>query len=394
MVRLIKKENSSYIKESKQVGDLYHVCRVEDFAQYIANRNKDNGDFNDTLSPSGNYYNALLKTHNVICFTRNPLYNIYSHKVLASPVIFQLVLDGDKISDNKKITQYNWEDGTKPIRREQEENVLGTLSQLSSFIKAVNFDVEPAFYFVMKGQEAYNKLIDELLICKDYIENKLHLKAKRTALPIRDRNDNYRLYYKKQKDEHFNFNTLDEVIDYLRTADSNADKRDIVDTSTGVYQWLKRKQRFPKADMKLIEGYLNKYPYLSEELLKDYIQVRDDFNPYLLRAALSHVKPSFLNVPIPNRGTLLYIACKKAFNESFMNVCEELIKHGADVNRSDGNPRNETSLQVACRNDNKELAKLLLDNGAIKSLPKNKNNLPDYITRNEEIKNLVLSYYN
>ena len=67
-----------------------------------------------------------------------------------------------------------------------------------------------------------------------------------------------------------------------------------------------------------------------------------------------------------------------------------LIEHGADVN-SKGEDE-ETPLSQACIKSNIEVVKLLLEHGAGKDL--DADNLPDYITKNKQIEDLVLSYLN
>jgi ankyrin repeat protein len=53
----------------------------------------------------------------------------------------------------------------------------------------------------------------------------------------------------------------------------------------------------------------------------------------------------------------------------------------------------DNALQTACKFENTDIVKLLLEHGGIDYLPKNKGRLPEWATRNEEIKNLILSYY-
>ena len=62
---------------------------------------------------------------------------------------------------------------------------------------------------------------------------------------------------------------------------------------------------------------------------------------------------------LPNGFTLLYIACE--YNR--LNICDLLIQHGADVNKSD-NVFDATPLFVASENGHKEVCALLLDRGA------------------------------
>ena len=70
------------------------------------------------------------------------------------------------------------------------------------------------------------------------------------------------------------------------------------------------------------------------------------------------------------------------------NLAKLLIEHGADVNFKD--EYGYTPLYNACYYNNIELIKLLLEHGAGKDL--DADNLPEYITNNKEIEDLVLSY--
>ena len=67
-----------------------------------------------------------------------------------------------------------------------------------------------------------------------------------------------------------------------------------------------------------------------------------------------------------------------------------LLEHGAEVNIKDEDGK--TPLSEACKNNNIEVVKLLLEHGAWKDL--DADNLPEYITKNKEIEDLVLSYLN
>ena len=82
--------------------------------------------------------------------------------------------------------------------------------------------------------------------------------------------------------------------------------------------------------------------------------------------------------------TPLNTACLRNNTE----LAKLLLEYDADVNFKDIN--NREPLYWACLYNNIELARLLLEYGAWKNL--DVNNLPDYITRNREIEDLVLSY--
>lgn len=85
-----------FINEAKQVGLLYHVCSIKSMA---FNASKDS-------IFGGKWYGNSLSTDSVISFTRDKNYIVCTHADNEDPVI-QLVLDGNKISELKKIVPYN-----------------------------------------------------------------------------------------------------------------------------------------------------------------------------------------------------------------------------------------------------------------------------------------------
>ena len=86
---VLKKNESVCIFESKQVGDLYHVCNTEAIAKYIAPT--------DTLFASGKFQNYLKGGNNYISFTRNKRF-IVSVESTQQFVLFRFVVDGDSHS--------------------------------------------------------------------------------------------------------------------------------------------------------------------------------------------------------------------------------------------------------------------------------------------------------
>ena len=128
--------------ESKQVGNLYHVCSLEAYLNYIVPTN--------TLSASGKYTNWLYGGTDYVSFTRDKRFIVDSTRLFDSNVILQLVIDGDKLSNKYSIKPYNdfmWDyDGTKssdddnPKFREREEVVKGPIRMISKYIKQIYFD--------------------------------------------------------------------------------------------------------------------------------------------------------------------------------------------------------------------------------------------------------------
>ena len=122
--------------EAKQVGTIYHVCNL-DSLKHILKTN--------TIESSGKWYNHLYHGDEFVSFTRDQyfiptdgLYNITEQNIL-----FQIVVDGNKLSENYKIGPYNdWiYQGYDIIEdREMEEAVKGPIKNASKYIKEIRFD--------------------------------------------------------------------------------------------------------------------------------------------------------------------------------------------------------------------------------------------------------------
>lgn len=128
------------INEDKQVGEIYHVCSLDDYLNYIVPE--------DTLRSSGKWKNHLYGGKNFVSFTRNKGYIVPLHD--EDNALIQLVVDGDKLSHHRKIKPYNnyafTKDGkkykgpTNPSGLEAEEAVEGPIEKISDFIKEVRID--------------------------------------------------------------------------------------------------------------------------------------------------------------------------------------------------------------------------------------------------------------
>jgi ankyrin repeat protein len=126
--------------EAKQVGTLYHVCTLDSYLKYILPH--------DQLAASGKYQNWIHNSDKYVSFTRSGTFVLDSRD--DDTVLVQLVVDGDKLSENYKIGPYNDfgfdEDGNlkdydDPKRREMEEAVKGPIKNISKYIKEIRFDI-------------------------------------------------------------------------------------------------------------------------------------------------------------------------------------------------------------------------------------------------------------
>lgn len=136
MVKLVKR----YIKESKQVGLLYHFCALEDVAKYIAPT--------DTLSPSGLFWNRRTRNTNTVSFSRNP--NLRLNTLRSYDITVRFTVDGDRLSNNHKVMPYSAYGVSLPVLKsayvsdipdydtdEMEEIVVGPIKEFHKYILGV-----------------------------------------------------------------------------------------------------------------------------------------------------------------------------------------------------------------------------------------------------------------
>ncbi len=138
--RITKLENTIF--EAKQVGTLYHVCTLDAYLKYI--------EPSDQLSASGKYHNWIYGSNDFVSFTRDKFFVVATKSVMASKVLIQLVIDGDKLSEHYKIGPYNdfafgpngehMDDSQIVKYREKEEVVKGPIKNLSKYIKEIRVD--------------------------------------------------------------------------------------------------------------------------------------------------------------------------------------------------------------------------------------------------------------
>ena len=122
--------------EAKQVGTIYHVCNL-DSLKHILKTN--------TIESSGKWYNHLYHGDEFVSFTRDQymIPNDGLSYLTSQNILFQIVVDGNKLSENYKIGPYNdmpFQGYDFPVDREKEEAVKGPIKNASKYIREIRFD--------------------------------------------------------------------------------------------------------------------------------------------------------------------------------------------------------------------------------------------------------------
>ena len=122
--------------ESKQVGTIYHVCNL-DSLNHILKTN--------AIESSGKWYNHLYHGDEFVSFTRDQymIPNDGLSYLTSQNILFQIVVDGNKLSENYKVGPYNdmpFQGYDFPVDREKEEAVKGPIKNASKYIKEIRFD--------------------------------------------------------------------------------------------------------------------------------------------------------------------------------------------------------------------------------------------------------------
>ena len=134
--RIYKLENLLLKNEAKQVGTLYHVCNLSSLNHILRT---------NTIESSGKWNNDLYNGSEWVSFTRSQyfiptdgLFHLTNQNIL-----FQVVVYGNKLSENYKIGPYNdwhFQGDDDPVYREMEEAVKGPIRNASKYIKEIRFD--------------------------------------------------------------------------------------------------------------------------------------------------------------------------------------------------------------------------------------------------------------
>ena len=122
--------------EAKQVGTIYHVCNLDSLNHILKT---------DTIESSGKWYNHLYHGDEFVSFTRDQymIPNDGLSYLTSQNILFQIVVDGNKLSENYKIGPYNdmpFQGYDFPVDREKEEAVKGPIKNASKYIREIRFD--------------------------------------------------------------------------------------------------------------------------------------------------------------------------------------------------------------------------------------------------------------
>ena len=383
MVKL-RRINKQNINEAKQVGTLYHVCTLDALVNYIIPNNE--------LRASGKYWNELLKTNQQVCFTRDPLFVVPTDTVSYGNILFQFVVDGDKLSERYKVTPFNFTGSSSNQRyREKEEDVIGPIKNFKSYVKEVRFDIKDLDVEKDNIQNIINRLED----VKKYLGS---IRCKRSELPFLTKHWNVK--FGKVKNPNYKINTLDEFITILKEY-AKKDHRYIsinsVDTpdlfikyidSLSYKQindileehptWIKHVnlRRFASTS----SSYTNKFDVVKLLIERGAdVNAKDEIGDSILGWACCSRKLDLVkilvehgaNVNIKNKngitplGEVCDMSSLRHEEDKYLEVAKYLINHGADVDvkGKDG----DTPLLILCHkywSVNLDLLKLLVENGA------------------------------
>ena len=122
--------------EAKQVGTIYHVCNLDSFNHILKT---------NTIESSGKWYNHLYHGDEFVSFTRNQYFipNDGLSNITEQNILFQIVVDGNKLSENYRVGPYNdlpCQGYDIIANREMEEAVKGPIKNASKYIKEIRFD--------------------------------------------------------------------------------------------------------------------------------------------------------------------------------------------------------------------------------------------------------------
>ena len=346
MVRLIKKDRLNnknenyYIKEGKQVGDLYHVCTLNAFVDHIIeDKDYNNGEGSeDNLHSSGKYTNDLLNTKDIVSFTRDSSFVVPTDTTKNAPLLFQIVVDGNKLSEHYKIYPYQDLKWTKndPKRSEKEEVVIGPITNFKSYIKEVHFDIKDYDAFT------YSNFINKRFI--EYINKVItylgSIECTRANLPYKIGDDGY----KKTSSWVFKIKTLKDLIKRIKSRSSLKPKD--IDTIDLLNTYLDDGNSL---SLQKLNSLYNEKPKLFNKSVINTLLVKSSDNIDVIKFCLEHgeIESKELNK-----------ALFSALYDNKTKVVKLLLEHGADPNKADEDK--DTPLHLACKNNNLILVKLLL----------------------------------
>ena len=117
--RIYKLESLLLKNEAKSVGTLYHICNLSSLNHILKT---------NTIESSGKWNNDLYNGDELVSFTRSqyfiPTDGLFH--LISQNILFQIVVDGNKLSENYKIGPYNdwyFQGDDKPENRERWKNL-------------------------------------------------------------------------------------------------------------------------------------------------------------------------------------------------------------------------------------------------------------------------------
>ena len=312
--------------EAKQVGTIYHVCTLKAYLEWIAPHDK--------LQASGKYYNWIYGGDDYVSFTRDKYFVVGTKSVQASKVLVQLVIDGDKLSENYKVGPYNdFAFGPEGERvnddakyREKEEAVKGPIKNLSKYIKEIRidaFNMDSSALSMIRRAKFDGSKVKYFNFIKGYQDKAFASWMKANGVKDGITLDEAMVKFK----EYVNLNKFNELL-------FSYDVDDVAKAIKG------------KADLNA------KYPagYVLE------VYADDDSNLDIIELCLS--KGANPNIKMNDGKTPLMVAAE--FNSP--EICKAFIDAGADINAKDKN--GDTSLIIASREKSKDAVSTLIDANA------------------------------
>ena len=313
-------KNINRINESKQVGMLYHVCSLDALANYIVPR--------DTLQGSGKYFNWLLKGNSdIVSFTRDKNFIIQTSSNLIDNVIFQIEVDGNKLSEKYKITPYNdfhWDYTGVPQSeydaekyREKEEVIEGAIHPFSKYINKIWFDIKGVPSILNK--ENWDVFFNNLMKVYNYIKQ----------FPVQQ---NISIFKSINLDDRLIFSSFEELI------------------------------RLTKFIINILNGKQTNVESFKKVIKLIPINLRSELLEYALTENLYEVvNVLFKNTTKENKEKILNRALIMAITSYNDENTRILIKLGADINKTDN--YGKTRLHKAAGTLNLKRMKFLLEHG-------------------------------
>lgn len=359
--RIAKLENKLCVLESKQVGDLYHVCTLSAYLDYILPEDK--------LSASGKYMNWLYGQNMYVSFTRDKGFVVATNAVDDSDILVQLVVDGDKLSENYKIGPYNdfaYDQDGNPINdsnliryREKEEVVNGPIKNISKYIKHVYIDSKDVSEESLADLEDLVELNSNAVYYK-FIRNKnsaLSNFIKLSGLSNGDSVSDALIVFKE----------------YYYTVENSLFSGD-VNTIEKAMVALEDDSDYTKLNS----------PHGDKGLLLNYYCDNDSNKEIVKTLLLYGADPSVQN----KDGT---IALSTAAINNCKDIAKLLVEFGSEYTDTVSDI-GYTPLMYACKNNSVDVAKYLIQIGADVDVVGNDGKKAFNLTKNGELKKLLYTY--